>query len=159
MPSLLITRAHPNPSGKDRNDGHATNDQLNQEWIEIGNVGDRSLPLDGLTVRHYTFDSACQRTGEANLVTLRGPLDSGWSFRLHTGVGEPSREGTNRHGYLVNRNNFVWNNACGDTVVLRNSDGTLLDWASYDRNPPEGTVLKRIPGTNKLGLVASSRTA
>ena len=31
--------------------------------------------------------------------------------------------------------------------------GSLVDWASYDPKPPEGIVLNRIPGTNKLRAV------
>ncbi len=54
-----------------------------------------------------------------------------------------------RHFY-IGRQNYAWNNVCGDTAVLRNSQGQLLDWTSYDAQPLEGTILSRVPGTNKI---------
>src|SRR4051794_16883111 len=43
MPELLITRAVPNPAGKDRTPANTvTNQQLNGEWIEFTNSSQRT---------------------------------------------------------------------------------------------------------------------
>jgi hypothetical protein len=156
---LLVTRALPDPAGKDR---HAlylpSNDQLNQEWIEFANIGAQPVSVEGVALSHYTFDAYCQRTGEDVLMTLTGTVQPRHSVRFHTGSGTPWNEGTIRHLY-VGRTNYAWNNRCGDTAVLRTARGEVLDWASYDPAPPEGVILNRVPGTNKLSPVASARTA
>jgi hypothetical protein len=148
MSALLVTFALPNPAGKDRSASGVTNVQLNNEWVEFKNVINQSVPLEGLALLHQTYNPSCQRTGEESLFTFKGSLAPGQSVRLHTGRGETKQEGAVFHLYL-NRGNFVWNNRCGDSVILR-SGTTIVDWAAYDRNPPEGRVLARIAGTNKL---------
>lgn len=159
MPDLLVTRVLPNPAGKDRLYPYPpSNDQLNAEWVEFGNVGGRVLSLDGVTISHYTFDRSCSRTGEDLLTTFNGTLDAGRSIRLHTGRGETRADGTVWHLY-AGRSNYAWNNECGDTAVLRSGRQELIDWASYDPEPPEGAVLNRVPGTNKLSAVPYVRTA
>jgi hypothetical protein len=158
MPDLVVTRALPNPPGKDRRPTSGpTNDQLNNEWVEFANAAGRELLIDGVTISHHTFDRSCNDTGEDQLTTFNGILGSGQSVRLHTGSGTPWNEGVIRHLY-VGRSNYAWNNACGDTAVLRTARGEVVDWASYDPQSPEGVVLSRVPGTNKLSP-AWARTA
>ena len=159
MPDLVVTRGLPNPAGKDRLSPYAPSDeQLNGEWIEFANPGDAAVPLTDVSINHYTFDRGCTKTGEDRLMTFAGALAVGRSVRIHTGRGEPWDEGTIRHLYAA-RGNYVWNNVCGDTAVLRNGRGEWIDWASYEPQPPEGIVLNRIPGTNKLSAWRSARTA
>jgi hypothetical protein len=156
---LLVTRALPDPAGKDRQGAYpSSNDQLNQEWVEIANAGAQPASVNGVALSHYTFNVHCQRTGEDLLMSLKGTVQPRHSVRFHTGSGTAWDEGTVRHLY-VGRENYAWNNRCGDTAVLRNARGEVLDWASYDPAPPEGVVLNRIPGTNKLSAFASARTA
>lgn len=150
MPDLYVTLALPNPTGKDRpRHGAPSNAQLNSEWMEFSNVASRTLDMSGVAICHYTFNDRCQQTGEDRLTTFTGELAAGYSIRVHSGSGQPSWEGTVRHLYL-NRSNYAWNNFCGDTAVLRNAAGTLVDWASYAPNPGEGQVLRRQQGTNRL---------
>lgn len=159
MPDLLVTRALPNPAGKDRQYPHPpTNDQLNGEWVEFANASERTLSLEGVAMSHYTFDRRCSRTGEDQLTTFTGMLNSRRSIRLHTGRGQGWDEGTIRHLY-AGRSNYVWNNVCGDTAVLRNASNEAIDWAAYEPEPPEGVVLNRLPGTHKLSAARSARTA
>lgn len=159
MPDLLVTRALPNPAGKDRRYPHPpTDEQLNGEWVEFANAGGRLLSLDGVSMAHYTFDRACGKTGEDKLITFNGTLKPTYSIRLHTGHGVTWAEGPIWHLY-AGRSNYVWNNVCGDTAVLRNDGAECIDWASYDPQPPDGVVLNRLPGTNKLSAVRSARTA
>jgi len=156
---LLVTRALPDPAGKDRHGAYPpNNDQLNQEWVEIANGGAAPVSVNGVALFHYTFNAHCRRTGEDDLISLQGTLQPRHSVRFHTGCGTPWDEGTIRHLY-VGRENYAWNNRCGDTAVLRNGLGELLDWAAYDPAPPQGVVLNRVPGTNRLSPVASARTA
>jgi len=150
MPNLYLTFALPNPSGKDRpRHGTPSNAQLNSEWMEFANMANHNLDMSGVALCHYTFTDRCQKTGEDQLTTFNGELAAGHSIRVHSGSGQPSWEGTVRHLYL-NRTNYAWNNRCGDTAVLRNAAGTLVDWASYDSNPLEGQVLRRQQNTNRL---------
>lgn len=157
MPDLTITRALPNPAGKDRTPANrVTNEQLNGEWLEFGNTSGKRLDINGVTLNHYTFDAQCQRTGEDVVLTFKNALEAGHSIRVHTGSGQVYSEGTLWHLY-AGRGNFIWNNACGDTAVIRAAGGGLIDWASYDPRPAEGAVLERLPGTNKLSGLRSTR--
>lgn len=150
MIDLYITQVLPNPPGRDRPPhGGPTNEQLNREWVEFTNASGRVLDMNGVQLLHFTFDRRCQKTGEDRLTTFSGEFNPGYSLRVHSGFGEVSWEGTIRHVY-VGSPSYAWNNACGDTAVLRNGAGTLVDWASYAPNPPEGKVLRRVSGTNKL---------
>jgi hypothetical protein len=155
---LLVTRGLPNPLGKDRTAGWAPNDQLNSEWIEFQNQGQQSAALAGISINHYTFDGRCSKTGEDRLMTFKGFLAAGHSVRVHTGTGDAWDEGTVRHLY-AGRSNYAWNNACGDTAVLRNVEGNWIDYAAYDPNPPEGVVVNRVPGTHQLVPYVARRTA
>lgn len=151
MPDLYLTLALPNPAGRDRSRyGTPSNVQLNGEWMEFANVAGHTLDISGVSLNHYTFSTLCQHAGEDQLITFSGELDGGYSVRVHSGAGEASWEGYVRHLYL-NRSNYAWNNDCGDTAILRNLAGTILDWASYDPNPAEGRILRRQQGTNRLG--------
>ncbi len=150
MPELYITFALPNPAGKDRppHSGPSAN-QLNEEWIQFLNASGRTLDMNGVRLLHQTFDRRCQHTGQDVVATFQGSLNSGNSFRVHTGSGQPRWEGTVLHTYL-GRSNYVWNNACGDTAVLVNAEGDQVDFAGYTPNPPEGQILQRQQGTNYL---------
>jgi len=149
MPQLTITRALPNPNGKDRTPGYqVTTQQLNGEWVEFANTAGQSLNLQGLTLYHYTFDRVCSKTGEDSLTSFTGTLNPGQSIRVHAGSGNGYWEGVVFH-FFLGKGNFIWNNRCGDTVVLR-AGNDLVDWATYDRNPAEGGVLLRVPGQNRL---------
>jgi hypothetical protein len=68
--------------------------------------------------------------------------------RVHTGAGETFQDGNVFHLFL-NRGNYVWNNRCGDSVILQ-SGGTIVDWAAYGNNPSEGKILARVAGQNRL---------
>lgn len=154
MPDLLITRALPNPIGKDRTPANqVTNDQLNSEWIEFRNETGGRLTIDGVRLNHTTFTDRCIPIQEALVTSFNGQMPAGSSIRVHTGSGTPWDDGDVRHLYAGLRN-YVWNNRCGDTAVLRVADGGLIDRASYERNPPEGVVLERVPNTDRLAVFA-----
>ncbi len=158
MSELLIMRALPNPAAKDRTPSNqVTNEQLNGEWVEFRNETSKALDIDGVTMSHYTFTGQCQHTGENEVTRFNGVVSPAHSIRLHTGIGTPWNEGAIRHLYL-NRRNFVWNNRCADTAVLRSVRGSVIDYASYARQPPEDAVLNRVPGTHRLAAVPTTAT-
>lgn len=148
MPDLLVTRALPNPAGKDRSGGHAPNEQLNGEWVQFLNTTQGNLSLDGLALDHVTFNQYCQQTGAETLVTFTGSLGPGRSIRVHTGVGNGYWEGDVYHFFAGHRN-YVWNNRCGDVVMLRVAR-SVIDSPAYGGNPPEGRILERVRGENRL---------
>lgn len=151
MSSLYIVQAQPNPRGKDTvRRGIATNDQLNEEWIEFEAInGDRNLTGD--TVTHLTFSNTCAVTGANELIRFSdGTLSNGLRLRLHSGTGTKGWSGNLFHMYL-GRDWFVWNNACGDRATVRYND-QVLDTAGYAPHPPEG-VLVRVYGTDRLERV------
>ncbi len=112
----------------------------------------RSRILVGDVISHLTFSNTCAITGEDQLIHIPGgTLPSGRRLRLHTGRGTDAWVMDIMHIYL-NRNWFVWNNACGDRATVRYQN-QVIDTAGYTPNPPEG-VLVRIRGTNRLEPVA-----
>jgi hypothetical protein len=156
---MIVSRALPNPTGKDRRPSSPpTNEQLNNEWMEITNNGTAAESVDGVALSHYTFNTQCAKTGEDTLMALKGTVLAGHSVRFHTGSGTAWTEGSVRHLYL-GRGNYAWNNVCGDTAVIRSAMGGWSDYAAYDRNPPEGIVLVRVPGTYKLSDARAARSA
>lgn len=148
MPNLLVNYAHPNPAGKDRSSSGTTNSQLNGEWVEFRNNINQPVSMDGVTLVHQTYNQNCQQTGSDVLMAFRGTLVVGQSIRVHTGTGQVYQDGTVTHLFL-NRGNYVWNNRCGDSVLLQSGSNTI-DWAAYGANPPEGRILARAVGQNWL---------
>lgn len=147
MPDLYIVAAQPNPPGRDSSlPGHATNDKLNEEWLEFEARADRSLSGDELS--HLTFNMYCQQTG-SDLVMRFGSvsLRRGQKVRVHTGTGYDMWVGNTYHVY-AGRKWFIWNNACGDRATLAYA-GRVIDSAWYDPSPPAGELV-RAQGTDKL---------
>jgi hypothetical protein len=143
MGDLFLTRAKPNPLGKDRFMHRAPNILLNEEWVEFVNLRDVPLNLGGVSVWHETYDGL-YRTGEQEIaIFVQGVvLQPGWTLRLHTGCGTPYNEGVVHHSYL-DRENYVWNNDAGDRATLRDWKGEVIDSAWYAPFPPEGVILLR----------------
>jgi Lamin Tail Domain len=149
MSDLSVTRALPNPIGRDRSPSNQSlSEQLTNEWIEFANASTKRLSLEQVVLAHFTFDRSCSKIGEETVTGFSGVLEVGQSMRVHTGAGKNSVEESIIHVFL-SRGNFIWNNDCGDTVVLRVGNN-LLDSASYERKPREGAILERVPGTNVL---------
>ena len=146
---LYVWKAHPNPIGRDHPwNQPPTNEKLNEEWVEFVNNAAQPIDLTGFTLHDYTFHAQCVKSGERELQSYTGTLASGYSIRVHTGSGQIYNAGSIWH-FFLNRDNFVWNNACGDYVVLRQNTN-LHDWARYEPNPPDGVILTRVAGTNLL---------
>lgn len=147
MPDLLIVAAQPNPPGRDTvRPGLALGSTLNAEWVEFAAQASRNLTGDVLY--HEIYGAGCVRTGTDVLYTFPAvQVEPGHRVRVCTGRGTPQWIGTTLHLYL-NRDWFVWNNACGDRATLA-YQGSVIDSARYAPRPPEG-VLSRVVGTDRL---------
>ncbi|MFD4142724.1 lamin tail domain-containing protein [Streptomyces sp. NPDC058572] len=93
-----------------------SNRSLNAEWVDVTNIGRRSVDLDGWTLtnrdgKRYTFDD----------VRISGRS----TIRVHTGYGR-DRDG---HVYQ-DRSTYVWGN-WADKATLRDDDGRTVDTARY----------------------------
>lgn len=111
---VRITRINFDPPGAD---SPVTNAKLNAEWIRVTNHFHTARKLTGWKIRDasghvYKFG------------TLK--LGPGASVRLHTGKGTNTR--ADRYW---KRSNYVWNNG-GDTAVLKNAGGTVIDRCTYN---------------------------
>lgn len=156
--SLIISRAKPNPRGKDTSDGKPKPEALAGEWIDIQNVEPRPVDLSGLEVLHRTAAGAFEQ-----VVLLSGVLKAGNVMRLHSGKQENAgamryedKTGADIHVF-TGADRFVWNNGReGDAPTLwHRPSRQTLDQTSYDGYPPEGQVLVRVGAK----LVVSGRSA
>ena len=106
---LRVATVHADAEGND-------NDDLNDEYVTLENTGDTALELSGWTVtdeagKTYTFGDVTLAAGER--------------VTLHTGSG------TDGGGDVYwDREGAVWNNG-GDTVTVRDADGTVVAERSY----------------------------
>ena len=154
---VVICRAKPNPAGKDRVGGYPSNEQLLGEWVDLQNTGDAPVTLSRIHLSDVRFSQSCVPEGQP-IIYWNGSdsqsLASGQIVRVHTGKSlyssgmlNEDRAGVHLHAY-AEKGNFVLNNKCGDIIgVWRiGSDGKWIkeDGASYDPNPPEGAILRRV---------------
>lgn len=151
MKTLQTSRLKPNPAGKDKNrSGRSSTAQLGAEWVDIRNTGSEAVKLDGVKVYHVAFVGG--RPSHWDLLTsFTGTLGVGEIVRIHGGHGPEAalnaedRNGATYHVFTA-RDQYVWNNAEGDTSRITEPSGTgelEADRASYDPCPPDGVVLVR----------------
>ncbi len=157
---MQIVNAKPNPAGRDVAGHRPTPSQLNGEWVGLRNDQQKTVSLNRVVLTNEHFDAFCRKTAE-NQIYWRGTgieLQAGQSLRVHTGrrsdANSMSAEdwaGADLHAFCE-LGQFVLNNKCGDKIGLwlsvpGNPDTwTCLDSLSYDPNPPEGCILKRVAG-------------
>lgn len=148
MKSLLITRIKPNPTGKDRQFGHASASQLAGEWVDFKNTGSTPIELSGIVLYHIAYPAGSNQGRWEKVMDFRGPLQAGRTVRVHSGPGPENvlrpEDAAGADHHLFTGRNYVWNNRQGDTPRLYDSMiNSNLDQASYDPNPPEGHILIR----------------
>ncbi len=157
MPNLTVTRAKPNPAGRDRANGRPIVSQLLGEWVDLTNTASTAINLGGAGLTHRTYDaqgrlepnSTIYWQGSAAIV-----LQPGQVLRVHTGresdrgvMNYEDSVGAHYHAFAES-NNFVLNNAQGDepSIWAKDSNGRWsirIDGAWYSPHPPEGAVLRR----------------
>lgn len=165
---IQITRAKPNPAGKDKSRGTPIPAQLLGEWVDLKNIGDGSVSFSTLHLANSEFSHNCTITKQAAIywTGVSGQLSPGEIVRVHTGrsydshlMATDDKLGVNYHAY-AERGSFVLNNDCGDNLSVwwKSSDGKWNqdDVASYDPNPPEGEILQRV-GSKLVPAFASVR--
>ena len=92
------------------------NSSLNHEWVQLHNRSGSSINLANWTLRDkagHVFKFGSYTIKPYGYVTI------------HTGQGT----GTQTDRYW-NRSWYVWNNT-GDTAILKNQNGTVIDQCSY----------------------------
>jgi competence protein ComEC len=109
--ALAVAEVHADARGDE-------DENLNDEYVVFRNAGDRTLDLSGWTVsdeadHRYTFPEGTT-------------LAPGETLTLRTGIGQDGGG-----DYYWNAERPVWNNA-GDTVFVRDDDGSLVLEVEYD---------------------------
>jgi len=163
MSKLMVSKAKPNPSGKDRTrHGGASSAQLAGEWCDIKNVSDVRVSLNGVDLYHHAYSRDGKWEYELVVALPNEVLGIGETLRVHSGSGpyavvrEEDKVGAHMN-IFTGRDNYVWNNDHGDEALLwYRPEKQRLDAASYDPNPPEGVVLVRVG--DKLVVGSSSYT-
>lgn len=107
----LEIRVHADAEGAD-------GENLNDEYVVLTNTGETALELDGWTVT----DAA----GHRYAVPDDTRLATGASLTIHTGSGDDA--GGDRYW---GASSPVWNND-GDTVTVRDADGTVVAERTYE---------------------------
>jgi competence protein ComEC len=109
--SLVVAEVHADARGVE-------DENLNDEYVVFRNAGDRPIDLSGWTVSDEADHTYAFPEGAT--------LAPGETLTLHTGAG---RDGDG--DYYWNAERPVWNNA-GDTVFVRDADGSLVLEVEYD---------------------------
>jgi competence protein ComEC len=109
--ALAVAEVHADARGVE-------DENLNDEYVVFRNAGERTLDLSGWTVsdeadHRYTFPEGTT-------------LAPGETLTLRTGIGQDGGG-----DYYWNAERPVWNNA-GDTVFVRDDDGSLVLEVEYD---------------------------
>lgn len=149
MTDLTILRAKPNPFGKDRTRSYAPNSQLVGEWVDIKNTSGKNLNMENVKIYDHTFTNTCGDEGKRLIFSFGSyVMPTGIIIRIHSGNKIPDSQlapqdlnGADVHAYTGY--SYVWNNVCGDTAEIRNSDNLLIDETSYGSYPMEGRILLR----------------
>lgn len=106
--------------GKIRYDADGNdNNNLNDEWVEIANLGSTAVDLTGWQVKD---ESASHRYNFPSGFVLA----AGGTVRLHTGCGTD----TDTLLYWCFTSSAIWNNS-GDTVFILDPSGNFVDSKSY----------------------------
>lgn len=93
-------------------------ERLDEEWVEVANLGNEPVALDGWTLRDETT---------SNRFALGGiTIDPGTSIRFRTGSGR-----TDGDDVYLGEDFPVWSNN-GETVLLVDPDGVIVAHAFID---------------------------
>ena len=148
LPDLIVASAMVNPQGKQARIGSKVpNNMLNSEWVQLRNMTERPILLNGLTLQHLTYPGGDQGklTG---IMTLQGQLPADSFLRIHSGQGSVTFDKKHKtyHVYVNSpAQNFFYQTAKGDTIAITHPNGSIVDQAVYDLPVLEGVRLSRVP--------------
>jgi hypothetical protein len=151
--NLKITRAKPNPSGKDVTKPPTVISQLSSEWVDIQNMGKSPINTNGIELFHLAYLSNGKSKWEV-AIKFSEILEAGKVVRVHSGKPIPvaqmnyqDRFGADHH--VFTEKNYIWNNDKPDKPSLwHKPKKEWVDQVEYIACPLEGKILKRIG--NKL---------
>lgn len=147
--SLLIIKAKPNPTGKDRTrSGYTPATQLAAEWVDFKNMGESSADLRHVDLYHLAYLSNGATKWEI-VTDFQGILQPNKVVRVHSGNPIPidqmnyeDRIGVDYH--IFSGKNYVWNNNQSDYPGLwYKPSNQWLDKTEYNAYPQEGKILQR----------------
>ena len=148
--NLLITKAKPNPLGKDRIGRTFTPAvQLAAEWVDFQNIARTPINLSGTQMYHIAY--LPNGTTEWELVIeLSGTIQPGEIVRVHSGnplalnqMNYPDAIGATYH--VFTGKNYVWNNNKLDKPYLWYKPTKQgIDQTYYDAYVIEGKILQRV---------------
>jgi len=149
---LQIIRIKPNPLGKDRIGNFSPQLQLAGEWVDIQNVSLNPVNLEDVELYHWAYKQP--EDGWDLVENFNGVLPAGKVMRIHSSGKIPveqlapiDKQGADYH--IFSGKGYVWNNNKEDKPTLWNpKTKEYIDRTSYDANPAEGKILKRVG--NKL---------
>jgi hypothetical protein len=125
--AISISDVHSDPLGPDRI--RDKNVKLNQEWIEIENVGDEPFKLNGRVLIDQTPTNQNRHRRVLSPTNPDFALPTGTRLRIFTGKMDDPNDpcpsvpsGTWR--YFLDYGNYIWNNS-GDTAKLYASEDDL----------------------------------
>jgi hypothetical protein len=124
-------------------DALPTLEELNQEFVDVRNTGDTSIPLSHLVLSRRHLD-----TYEEVMRFKGGQLDPGKSVRVHTGIPlTPDQRGSgDLSHFYCGRNSFTWNQPGPGLVRIHVQPNWDEDEVRYETPPHEWANLRRGAG-------------
>lgn len=127
MIAITISDVHPDPLGPDRERGK--NVKLNQEWIQVKNVGNEPFILNG----RLLIDKTPTNTHRHKVVFLLNPnwtLPVGQRITIFTGKkddpNDPDPSVSSEFTWYLEYSGYIWNNT-GDTAEIYASEADFND--------------------------------
>lgn len=145
--TLQITKAKPNPAGKDKTGGFISQQQLAGEWVDFKNIYSSPISLENVELYHLAYGAPKDRWEIVS--DFSGVLQPGKVVRVHSGGEIPlgnlrleDFQGADHH--IFSGKNYTWNNDKKDYPRLWNkSTKQWIDQTYYETWPPEGKILVR----------------
>ncbi len=150
--SLAVYRIRPRPAAKRKaQEGSVAAEPGTGEWIDLRNESPKTLSTRGISL-YRVVESGSGGTAEYRFVVSLPDcsLKPEEILRVHSGrrrelslLPSEDRLGAEWHTF-TSEAAYVWADRQGDTALLYEpASKEMIDWASFDANPPEGAVLQR----------------
>jgi hypothetical protein len=125
---ITISEVHPDPEGPDRERNR--NVKLNQEWIEIKNIGDEDFKLKGRVLIDGTPTNKNRHKKVFSPTNPNYALPVNAKLRIYTGKMDdpfdPAQAPEGISKYFLGYGAYIWNNT-GDTAEIYASEADFDD--------------------------------